>query len=264
MKDLAILIPSWKGSDYLPFCLSSIKQNCVTNYEVFVILNEVDVQSMQICSFHGVNFIALNRNEGTLAVDHAIPYLRNFKYVANLNIDMILPKNWDSILLSKMQEYNDHATVSSPAVEHSGVNNGIDMLNDPSLPKFNTLECLRQFAENHKDGKYKFPNIISQRHPIICTVKDYLAVGGYSDNWDFSWHPGWTLDFFFGYKLWKERKIEMMISVGEVPVLHDCSSTMNKLPPDLKSRNCWDYFKKRTGMTVNEFKNQIKFNTIVN
>jgi len=264
MKDLAILIPSWKGADYLPFCLSSIKQNCITNYEVFVILNEADVRSMQICEAHGVHFIALDRNEGTLAVDHAIPYLRNFRYVANLNIDMMVCPSWNAILLTKMSEYNDKVTVSSPAVEYAGGGNGIDTLNDPALPKFNTAECLNQFTENFNAGKYRFPNIISQRHPVICTVEDYIAVRGYSDNWDFSWHPGYTLDFFFPYRLWKERGIEMMVSVGATAVLHDYSSTMNKLPENLKAKNCWDYFQKKTGITVNEFKNQIKFNTIVN
>jgi len=264
MKDLAILIPSWKGADYLPFCLSSIKQNCVTDYEIFVILNEVDIRSMQICEAHGVHFIALDRNEGTLAVDHAIPYLRDFKYVINMNNDMLCCPNFDATLIMEMQKYNDKAAVSAPAVEYNGGANGLDTLNDPSLSPFNTAACLNEFTDNYNNGKYKFPNIISQRHPVLTTVKDFLAAGGYSDDWDFNYFPGYSLDFDFPYRLLTRCGIENMISVGAAPVLHDYSHTMHKLPPNLQAKNCWDYFQKKNGISINEFKNRIKFNTIVN
>lgn len=262
MKDLAILIPSWKGSDYLPACLKSIRLNCVTDYDIFVILNEVDDQSLRICREFGTKFIALSQNEGTLAIDYAIPYLADYQYVANLNIDMIVCPYWDSILLSRLEKMQGMGSVSSPAVEYNGGNNGLDTLNDPTLPKFTDPKCTESFSRNYLDGKYNFPDIISQRHPIITTVKAFLKVGGYSD-FDRNWFPGYSLDFFFGFKLWKILGFSNLISVGDAPVLHDYSSSMKKLPPNLQKLNCWGYFKFKAGMTIDEFKQKIDFNKVV-
>ena len=247
----------------MPYCLSAIKRNCSSDYEVFVILNEIDAMSMKLCEMHGVNFIGLSRNEGTLAVDYAIPHLKEFKYVANLNIDMIVCPDWDVKLICKLQEYGDMATVSSPAVEYNGGANGLDTLNDPELPRFASARAIQNFSENCKQGKYKFPNIISQRHPVVCTVDNFLAVRGYSDNFDRNYYPGYSLDFDFPFRLWSELRIDKMVSVGDAPVLHDYSSTMKKLPPNLQANNCWEYFKKKNRMSIDDFKKAINFNARV-
>lgn len=264
MKDLAILIPCWKGDDYLPVCLEAIKRNCKTDYEVFVILNEATQVGIDICAEYGAKCIPSSANEGTLAVDHAIPFLKGFKYVANLNIDMIVCPDWDKRLLERLEEYGPLSSVSSPAIEYSGGANGLDTLNDPDLPAFTDPKCIEIFSKNCNHWKYSLPDIISQRHPVITSVENYLAVGGYSDNWDRNYFPGYSLDFDFPFRLWKQLGITKMVSCGDAPVLHDYSSTMNKLPPNLKANNCWAYFKEKNGMSIDEFKRKINFNKIVN
>lgn len=266
MKDLAILIPSWKGAEYLSVCLYAINKNCNSNYDVYVVLNEYDLKSVEVCErYKGqrVFYIPLKENEGTLAVDHAIPYLKDYEFVCNLNNDMVVPENFDVLLIEAMRKYGPKCTVSSPAIEYNGGANGLDTLNDRDLPKFLEMGCVEKFSENVKNGKYKLPNIISQRHPVVCRAKDFIAVGGYSDNWDINWFPGYTLDFFFAYRLWDKLGIKKMISIGNVPVLHDYSTTMRKLPVNLQQKNCWEYFKEKTGMTVDEWKEKINFNKIV-
>ena len=77
-----------------------------------------------------------------------------------------------------------------------------------------------------------------------------------------NWWPGYTLDFYFPWRLWK-RFGGNMVSVGNAPVFHDYSATMKKLPVHAQARNCWHYFKQKTDMTVEEFKEAIEFNKIV-
>ena len=69
MKDLAILIPSWSGPKLLDTCLLGIKRNCETNYDIIVILNEVDEDSYVIAKKWGVKIITISENIGTMAVD---------------------------------------------------------------------------------------------------------------------------------------------------------------------------------------------------
>jgi GT2 family glycosyltransferase len=100
MKDLAILIPSWSGPKLLDTCLLGIKCNCETNYDIIVTLNEVDEDSYAIAKKWGVKIITISENIGTMAVDMAIPLIRGkYKYVANLNNDMIVCPGWDRKLI---------------------------------------------------------------------------------------------------------------------------------------------------------------------
>lgn len=263
MKDLAILIPTWKGADLLNTCLHSIFKNCVTSYDVIVLINDLDGDTLSVCQKFGVKYVASNTNFGTLAVDLAVPFLERdgYKYVANLNNDMIVCPEWDKKLI-EYYEANDCVSVSSPAVEYNGGANQLDTLNDPDLPPFTNLSIIYKFNENYLNGKYKFPNVISQRHPILMSYEHFKAVGYYS-KWDFSWVVGYTLDFYQPYLLWKLTGSNKMISVGDAPVFHDYSATMKKLSPNLQSQNCWEVFRSKTGMSVDEFKKQIDFNKMV-
>jgi hypothetical protein len=133
------------------------------------------------------------------------------------------------------------------------------------MPKFiNSIEAVRHFSDSCKTGKYKFPNIISQRHPVIVLANDFISLGGYSNNWnDLDFFPGYSLDFFFAYRLYYYRYMGKMVSVGDAPVFHDYSATMKKLPVDLQKRNCWELFREKAGMSIEEFKAIINFNDTI-
>jgi hypothetical protein len=264
VKDLAILIPSWKGHKLLNTCLRAIKSNCVTNYEVFVILNEPENLDIEVVNKYNVTYLASSVNLGTLAVDLAIPLIKGkFKYVANLNSDMVCCPSWDEKLI-EYYEKNGCISVSSPAVEYNGGANGLDTLNDRGLPEFEDCSLIYEFSENCKNGKYVFPNVISQRHPIIQSVEDFLSIGGYTGNWSrFDYHPGYTLDFAQPCRLWLATGNRNMVSVGAAPVFHNFSATMKKLPPHLMRRDCKDVFFNEFGFSVEDFKRSIGFNRIV-
>jgi glycosyltransferase involved in cell wall biosynthesis len=256
MKDLAILIPAWQAADILPVCLKAIRLNCKSDYTVFVVLNEVDDLSLSICRQWGVKFLALDSNEGTLAIDYFMPHLTDYKFTMTINCDMIVPENYDLMILSKLLEIGELCSVSSPAVEYNGGNDGITAINDSSLPPFRDTEVIDKFSNNVKSGKYVFPTVYSQRHPITTWTSTYKKCGGFSDNFDRGYFAH-TLDFDFGFRLWNLGC--KMISLGSAPVLHDYSSTMKKLSPELQQWNGWDHFRRKNGMSVDEFKRKMNF-----
>jgi hypothetical protein len=263
VKDLVILIPSWRGPSLLATTLDAIKKSCVTDYDVLPVLNEPSDLDIEVCKSRGIEFLFSDVNLGTLAVDLAIPRISGkYKYIANANNDMLLCPSWDKTLI-EYYEKNDCLSVSSPAVEYNGGANGLDTINDPKLPAFIDPACYENFSKNFLNGKYLFPNIISQRHPIIHNLEEWIECGAYS-NGSQNYFPGYTLDFAHPCRMMlKYGESRPMVSVGDAPVFHDYSSTMKKLPVNLQQRHCQDVFLREFGFTVTDFKRKIGFNNIL-
>jgi GT2 family glycosyltransferase len=260
MKDIAILVASWKSPDLLKVLIPSLLKSTKSNSEIIVVLNEADNESIKYLKNISIKTIILDRNYGPAAVDFAIPYMNEvgFKYVANINDDMIFAENWDIELINLIQKKN-RCTVSSSMVEpFEG-----DYFFYDNLGNFFNSDNYRIFNDNVKSNKYVAPLSISYNPPIMCTYDDYISVNGYSNNLKKEWIDlkGKGLDDDFSYRLFNKYNGDFtFIKSNKSFVYHGGSMTIKKLP----FQSGRDTFYRLNGITIDDFRKKIKLRDIIN
>lgn len=254
MKDVAILVASWKSPELLRVVIPSLLKSSKSNFEIIVVLNEADVESINYLKEQKITHFNNPYNDGPSAIDLAIPYMKEvgFKYVANINNDMLFSEGWDIDLINLLKK-NKPCTVSCSMVEPIEGNRFIyDNLGD-----FYKDDNHEIFNRNVINNKYIVPITISYNPPILCTFEDYISVGGYSDNMKQIWIDlkGKGLDDDFAYRLYKKynEKFQFIMS-NKSFVYHGGSLTIKKMP----SQSGASTFLAINGLTLNEFRNKIK------
>jgi len=255
MKDIAILMACWKSPELLKVVIPSLLKAMRTNSEIIIILNEPDDESIKYLKEQKISYYENPRNDGPSAVDYAIPYIKEigFKYVANVNSDMIFSDGWD-IELINLYEKNKPCTVSCCLVEP--VNNGHSIYEYLNFFDTNIHEI---FNQNLKNGKYKTEESISYNHPILCGTEDFIAVGGYSDNMEQVWVDlkGRGLDNDFVYRLYKLHNGNIKyIKSDKSFVYHGVSLNSNKLKVRSPGH---DAFKNKNKITTSDFNKMINY-----
>lgn len=253
MNKLSIVMCSWKSPALLKSCISSIQKSTSVDYKIMVALNEGDQESCNYLAENNIDFIRLSKNYGTLSVDFLSTLVAS-EYWINVNDDMLFHPEWDKDLISII-ESNGNCSASCHLVEPVGTNNpvvDVDNLGEVS-------NAYSSFILNVNSKKYiREKNIISYTHPIMVKTADYFKIGGYSHNFDMNWFPGYGLDDFFAYRLYKLYDWNFKcITSKDSCVYHGISQTNNKLDPKSKSRNNLDYFYHKTNMSIQQFRNKI-------
>ena len=82
-------------------------------------------------------------------------------------------------------------------------------------------------------------------------------MGGYSDNLDMGFHPGYSCDNDFAFRLKKLHNDFKFIGLGDWFVYHAISATNNKLPPEVKGRNGIQRFIEKNGCHWLDFNRDI-------
>lgn len=255
MRDVAVLMACWKSPELLKVSVPSILKTLKLNSELIIILNEPDKESIDFLSTQNVVVIHNPVNEGPSAVDRAIPYIKSqgFKYVANVNSDMLFSDGWDKELVDLL-EANKPCTVSCCLVEplHSAhaVYESLDFYNSESHDIFNT---------NLKNGKYKTEVSVSYNHPILCSFDDFISVNGYSDNMEGIWVylKGRGLDDDFVYRLYKKHNGNIkFLKSDKAYVYHGVSLNSNKLDFRMSGQ---DAFIQKNGLNFMQFRKMINY-----
>lgn len=260
MREIAILMPCWKAPELLKVSVPSILESLTTDSELIVILNEADEESIKILDSFGVKHIDKDTNYGPSAVDFAIPYMKEagFKYVANINSDMLFSHGWDKTAISIIEK-NKPCSVSCCLVEpESGCSPPVRIIDKVDF----FGDGNKVFNENVKNGKYKTEEMIACNHPIITTFEDFIEVGGYSDNMDDIWIKvfGNSLDPYFAYRLHKLHGDSFQfIRTNEIFVYHNSSYNRNKFK--VTRANGHNHFRNKTGMKISEFVKKVKINS---
>ena len=259
MKDLAILVASWKSPELLEVVIPSLLKSSKSNFEIIVVLNEIDDESAQLLRFLNVTYFGITSNDGPAAIDYAIPYMKEqgFKYVANINNDMIFSDGWDIDLINLL-EANKPCTTSSSMVEP---NSGDYFLSD-DLGDFYNPNNHDWFNENVKNNKYITPLSISYNPPLLCRFDDYIDVGGYSDNMKQVWIDlkGKGLDDDFAYRLYKKYGDNFkFIKSNKSFVYHGGSLTIKKVP----FQSGRQAFLDNNGISIDEFREKINLRKII-
>lgn len=255
MKEIAILMACWKSPELLRIVIPSLLKTTKTNSEIIVILNESDKESEDYLKQMKITYIDNPTNDGPAAIDHAIPYMKEvgFKYVANINSDMLFSEGWD-IELIKLLEENKPCTVSCCLVEP--IHNGHSIYDSLNFFAPNSHDV---FNKNVKLGKYETEISVSYNHPILCTVEDYLSVNGYSDGMEQIWIDikGRGLDDDFPYRLYKKYGDNIkFLKSDKSYVYHGISMNSNKLKVRTPGHEA---FKNKNGITIQDFRKLINY-----
>jgi glycosyltransferase involved in cell wall biosynthesis len=263
MRDIALLIPAFKVPELLNVSIPSLKESITTDSEIIVILNEADQESIEILDSLKIKHIDKEQNFGPSAIDFAIPYIKeqNFKYISNINTDMLFHKGWDKKAISILKS-NSPCSVSPTLVEPKPKHDPPVRICDSDLNIFEK-DANFIFNERVNTGKYSTIECVACNHPITCTVEDFLAVNGYSDNMDNNWIRvlGNALDPYFAYRLNALYNGNFnFIRTNEIFVYHETSHTRRKHNVSNNSKEGQRYFKKKTGMTVSEFATKVGIN----
>ncbi|HEY5601180.1 MAG TPA: glycosyltransferase family 2 protein [Patescibacteria group bacterium] len=107
--DVSVVIPNWNGEKLLPKTLQSLQKQKFKNFDTIVVDNGSTDGSVRLLleKFPRVKIIALEKNYGfAKAVNFAVIKLQN-KYVALLNNDAIVDKNWLYYLLLSLKKHKD-------------------------------------------------------------------------------------------------------------------------------------------------------------
>lgn len=261
---MSVVLCSWKNPELLKQCLRSIRNTVGLDTQVFVALNEGDKESIDYLCSYEIPFVVAPDNYGTLAVDFLIPWLKS-EYTIWINDDSIFSYGWDCDMKNLIDQYYP-AAAQIRGVEKR-FTDGRVALSDLSLPDFTDDSAFDSFNANVTMGKYKCDLLYGLFHPICCKTKDFLAVGGVSDGFDFNWWPGHSMDTYFAYKLWKLNPDYKFLISNTSFYYHGSSLTNKKLKatnPEADNRHNSEYFLQKTGMTHKEFHKIVKYGERVN
>lgn len=250
----SLVMCSWRSPHLLKAAIPALLKGSVEDTKIFVALNQPDKESIDfLLGQPRVQFVRLDNNYGTLAVDALLPLLKS-EYSLWLNDDMMFSYGWDKDIIDDL-ENNYPAAVQIRGVEKRHTD-GTIALSDLSLPDFTDPSAYDVFNFNVTAGKYNCNKVYGLFHPILTRTKDLLAVNGYTDNFDINWWPGHSMDTYFAYKLWRYNSEYRFILSNTAFDYHGCSMTNKKLKavdPAADNRHNSEYFFKQTGMTHREF-----------
>ncbi len=255
MHQICAHVCAWKSPELLRVFIPRFLDSLTEDVNLKIVLNEADDESINLCRDYKVDFVAIDKNYGTLAVDFLIPFT-NAEYVLQSNTDMYYPKNgWDTAMLKAIKA-NGNSSISLSLCEPWGHGNPVVITDN--CGEFTDSKTCDVFRDNFKAGKYKLHNQVSYTHPILTSFKDLVAVGGYSDNMDMEFFPGYGIDNDFPYRLWKlyDKKFKFL-TLGDWFVYHGISRTNEKLPSDIRARNGINRFIHKNGCHWTDFNREI-------
>lgn len=258
-KKLLIVLCSWNYPKMLEACVDSLlKAKNSIDYDIAVVLNEGDKESMDFLREKNIYFFYSPKNHGVLAIDFLMPLILFYEYVINSNDDMIFCKGFAEDVIALM-ETDNYCSVSLSLVENFGSGNHAVII-DKTLKSVLDKDSVDTFMENHKNGKYFFDHLkISYHHPICVRSTDWFGVGGYADNWNEKFSSGYSMDDYFAYKLViKHEGKKPPVLCNKSFVFHESSASMHRLPNEIRNNNNLDKFKEATEMDMMNFRSQIQ------
>lgn len=110
---VSIIIVNWNGKEYLGACLTSVLDQTYPNYDVILVDNGSTDDSIEFVSekYPEVKTIKLDKNHGfakgnNIGIKEALKDEKNEKYIALLNNDTNVDKNWLSELVKAAETEN--------------------------------------------------------------------------------------------------------------------------------------------------------------
>lgn len=220
---VSVIIPSWNGKDLLADCLQSLFVQTFKNFETIVVDNGSKDDSVEFIknNFPTVKIITLNKNYGfAKAINEGVK--KSFsKYVAFLNNDTKVDKDWLKNLVKCADKHPEVISVNSKILNffHQKIIDGVGIL-------INEVGQAKSIGWEQKDhGQFEKEMYIfgATGGASLFKRKDFIAVGSFDENYfmyseevDFAFRAQ-----FLGYK---------SIYCPKALVFHKHKATAKKLP----------------------------------
>lgn len=261
-KRLLIGLCSWNNPRLLKRCIESLTKNMDLYVDgIAVVLNQADEESIKFLLEKNIPFVGLPENRGVLAIDYLKPFVENSEYFMNTNDDMIFHKGFVDDILDIMVKY-EPCSASCRLIENFYSGNPVVVV-DTELRNIYSDETIEKFTLRAESGVYDVEDlIIGWMHPICVKSSDFLAVGGYSGNWDMDFVSGYARDDMFAVLLsglyQSQGKYFRHIGSNKSFVFHASSETMKRLPNQIRCQDNNGLFQQRTGYTIPQFREAVQ------
>lgn len=243
---VSIVVLNWNGENLIEDCISSINELNYKNLEVIVVDNNSTDKSLKIISnFPDIKLIQNSSNIGFAAGMNIGIKNSNGKYVATLNNDVEVDRNWLKRPIEILESNNSIGIISCRQMIH-GQNDKIDVIynymNHYLLPQPEYKEFHFNSNLTNKEGY-----VFSASGASAIYRKAMLNKIGLFDERFFAYHEESDLHTRALFHAWK------CFFVPSSVVFHKGSKSFNKMSPTFHyfhERNRWWYIWKNFPVSI--------------
>lgn len=193
MKNISVIIPTYKSPEYLDICLKSCIEGCydISKIQVVVVVDgfyDLNKDVLEKWAKY-IDILNLEENVGLCRATNLGVYNAKYEPILITNDDNVYPKNWDVKLLEKYQPnwvFSPNQIEPYPSI--------FSQFHIKDLGRdyetFN-LETFWDYESNLSIDKVEFNG---STLPIFMSKTDYLTVGGWDENYSHGIVADW--DFF--------------------------------------------------------------------
>jgi len=252
---ISICVSNYKSLGFLKLLYGSVKKYTKVKYEFIVHDDCSNDGSKEWLENSGIKYSISEKNEGNSSLNHAVKQAK-FQYIFVPNADHFVLPNWDISLLKEIDSFksqgidkflialrNIEPSYTNPEFAHCNCGYTAETFNEQKLLKF----YLNEMPE------YNFVDTIQYSYPHLLSKSMWDDIGGFSPEY----YPGWSIDVDFCAKLYVNgcRNFKLL---AKPFVYHFINGSYRTRTKEENSRNGWDIFQKKWGMSVEEFRERLR------
>lgn len=214
MKQLSVIIPSYRNPTYLDLCLKSAFENQNHDNQIIVVLDGYIEESQEVINkYPGLDVVEFEENKGQMVAHNTGVTLAENEYILIVNDDNVFPKNWDSRLMKHVAfNFDGYRGVYSPnQIEPTPSTFGSFIHKDfgqkPSDFRYEDFlnfeqektEIYRQTEHNDITFRSNPKTPDGQTWPLFMMKRWYMTLGGIDQNYPSAAVADW--DFFLRCEL---------------------------------------------------------------
>jgi len=246
MKNLSVIIPTYKTPEALDLCLrSAIEGQQGRNNQIIVVVDGFYDVNKEILEKYAesIDILNLEENVGTCRATNLGVFNAKNEFILIVNDDNVFPQNWD---LSLLKSYQPNSVISPNQIEPY-----------PSMfPQFIIRDLGRDPKTFDLEKFWDWVNNLTTRlkidetgstFPFFMSKMDYMKIGGFAE--DYPSQSGFVSDVEFFYKCYLSGM--KMLRTYNCHFYHFVS--ISSKSPDQIERSkqaeidCWEYFKYKWG-----------------
>jgi glycosyltransferase involved in cell wall biosynthesis len=259
-----ICIPAYNSLEYLKKCVESIQKNSTFGHRIYVHDNgSTDGTEEWLKSRNDIVYTRSATNEGFCAVNNVLK-IATAPYIMIFNCDMYVLPDWDLFIYKQIVNFVNvrrinKFTISCSLIEPVG-HNPEYIIRDfgTDISGFRENQLLDDFYRNR--ARYlNSLDTIQYSHPILLP-RTMLHLIGYMDP---AYFPGWASDHDLAAGAFFTAHCRDFVMLGKSKVYHFSSKTFQKLPEEIRNRHGQDIFRKKWGMSADEFRTMINIRKVL-
>jgi GT2 family glycosyltransferase len=191
----SILIPTWNNLPLLKLCVESIRHHSAYTHQIILHINDGNDGTIEWAKQQKLDFTQSAENIGICRAINLAAGLAKQDFILYLNDDMYVLPNWDTVLVSEIQQTKSSKwMLSATMIEPSGIN-ACNLLADygRTPETFERERLLQEYANFQKENWFG-----ASWPPLVMPRALWEEVGGFS----IEFSPGMYSDPDLSMKLW--------------------------------------------------------------